>query len=73
MIQKNKIELDDNGHLLLSGFMNLEDVKNIKVNKIYWDWPFETGLTSDQIDENDIIDSSFIRKTYGYANFSYWS
>lgn len=66
----NEIEMDESEKLVLIGAMSLEDVKEIKKNIIYWDWPMETGDTPEQIAENDIIDSEFLRKNYENENFS---
>lgn len=57
-----EILVEDN-KLALNGFMSLEDVKEIRVEKIYWDWPFQTGETEEEQLENDLIDTEFLGKT----------
>ena len=63
----NEIQLDNNGRLVLSKFLSLDDVKNIQSNIIYWNWPLETGTTQAEIDYNDGLDSQFIGKTLTMA------
>ena len=57
-----EILVEDN-KIALNGFMSLEDVKEIRVEKIYWEWPFQTGETEDEQLENDLIDTEFLGKT----------
>lgn len=45
-----EIEIVDN-KFQIKGFMSLEDVKEIRTEKIYWDWPYENG--DDITDTND--------------------
>lgn len=56
-----EILVEDN-KLILEGFMSLEDVEEIRIEKIYWDWPYETGGTDEEKLANDIIDSEFLGK-----------
>ena len=58
----DEILLEDN-ILTLNGFMSLEDVKEVKVEKIYWEWPYQTGETEEEQLENDLLDSEFLGKT----------
>ena len=39
------------------GYMLLKDVNTIKTEEIYWEWPYETGITEEEIEENDIKDT----------------
>lgn len=57
-----EIEVTDD-IISLSGFMSLEDVDEIKVEKIYWEWPFETGESEEEILANDLVDAEFLGKT----------
>lgn len=45
-----EISVIDN-KLTLDGYMSLEDVKEIRTETIYWDWPYENG--DDVTDTND--------------------
>lgn len=43
-----------NSKFIISGYMNLEDVKTIKEVKVYWEWPYQTGsAAADLIDTED--------------------
>ncbi|MBE5805281.1 MAG: hypothetical protein E7313_00965 [Clostridiales bacterium] len=44
------------------GYMNLNEV-GVKTEKIYWEWPFETGSTAELIEKNDAIDIQDSEKT----------
>lgn len=39
------------------GFMSLEDVKEVRTEHIYWEWPYESGATDEEIQSNDVIDT----------------
>jgi len=58
-LDENKSEeiVVNNNILTKAGYMSLEDVENIRTETIYWDWPFETGNTEQEIINNDIIDT----------------
>lgn len=47
----NKIKIED--------FIGLNDVKN-QVKTVYWQWKYETGVSQDEIDANDVLDSKWI-------------
>ena len=57
-----ELVVENDKYLAFKGFMSLEDEK-IKEQNVYWEWPLETGVTEEEIDENDLIDSSFMKKT----------
>ncbi|MBO5349919.1 MAG: hypothetical protein J6A89_08930 [Clostridia bacterium] len=57
-----EIEVQNN-QFILQGFMDLEDVKEIKTITIYWDWPYRTGSNNNEIAENDRIDTEDVGKT----------
>lgn len=40
-----------------TGFMSLEDVKEVRTETIYWDWQYITGTTEEEIEANDEIDT----------------
>jgi len=58
-LDENKSEelVVDNSILIKEGYMSLEDVKEIRTETIYWDWPFETGSTEQEIIENNVKDT----------------
>ena len=64
---QNEITLDNNGRLVLSEFLSLTDVNYIQPNIIYWNWPLETGNTTQEIEQNDLLDSQFIGRTLTMA------
>ena len=37
--------MDENGVIIINGFIPVSEVDNIKYVRIYWDWPLETGNT----------------------------
>ena len=41
--QKTQEILVENNEFSIKGFMSLEDVKEIRTEKIYWDWPYENN------------------------------
>ena len=43
--------LVENGKLTVEGFMDLEDVKEIRYVTLYWNWPYESG--SDETDTSE--------------------
>lgn len=45
-----------NNSFSITGFMSLEDTKDIKTVTVYWDWPYETG-TGNELVGNDEIDT----------------
>ena len=51
-----------NNAFSIKGFMSLEDVKDIKIVTVYWDWPYETGAGNEVV-ENDVIDTEDASKT----------
>lgn len=51
-----------NNEFTVKGFMSLEDVKEIRIEKIYWEWPYETG-TGNKVVDNDVIDTEDAAKT----------
>lgn len=61
-----EIEIVD-GKLVRTGFMSLEDVKEIKTETIYWNWPYVTGQTAEEQDANDDIDTLDAGKTMTMA------
>ncbi|MBE5806400.1 MAG: hypothetical protein E7313_06850 [Clostridiales bacterium] len=44
------------------GYMKLNEV-GARTETIYWEWPFETGSTTETINKNDIIDTEDSEKT----------
>lgn len=41
------------------GYMTLEEVNEIRIEKIYWEWPYETGEDILEIEENDKVDTEY--------------
>ncbi len=60
----SELELKDNA-MQVSGFLSLDDIQNIVTRKVYWDWKYETGNTTEEIEKNDIIDSEDMGKNFG--------
>ena len=48
---------ETDGTLNISGSIALEDVNTPLTKTIYWQWPYETGKTSNEIDKNDETDT----------------
>ena len=48
---------ETDGTLNISGSIALEDVNTPLTKTIYWQWPYETGNTSNEIDKNDETDT----------------
>ena len=46
-----------NGTVTKTGYMTLEEVNEIRTEKIYWEWPYETGETDSDIITNDEEDT----------------
>ncbi|MBO5349575.1 MAG: hypothetical protein J6A89_07155 [Clostridia bacterium] len=51
------VEPDTNGIITITGTIPLEDIETVQNKYIYWKWPYETGTTEDEIQENDEIDT----------------
>ncbi len=56
-----------NDKMTIKGFMSLEDVKEIKTETIYWDWPYTTGESNTEIVGNDKKDTQDAGKTVKMA------
>ncbi|MBE5806169.1 MAG: hypothetical protein E7313_05615 [Clostridiales bacterium] len=56
-----EIPVKDN-KLVINGCINLSDAK-VREQKIYWDWPLETGRTKEEVDANDKLDSNSMGNT----------
>lgn len=54
--------VDENGAIIINGFIPLSEVSEVKYIRIYWNWPIETGNTEEEIFKNDIIDTESMRK-----------
>lgn len=54
--------LDDNGVIIINGFIPVSEINDIKYVRIYWDWPLETGNTEEEIFENNLKDSKVMGK-----------
>lgn len=54
--------MDENGVIIINGFIPVSEVDNIKYVRIYWDWPLETGNTEEEIFENNLKDSEMMGK-----------
>ena len=48
---------ETDGTLNIAGSIALEDVNTPLTKTIYWQWPYETGKTSNEIDKNDETDT----------------
>ena len=48
---------ETDGTLNIAGSIALEDVNTPLTKTIYWQWPYETGNTSNEIDKNDETDT----------------
>ena len=48
---------ETDGTLNIAGSIALEDVNTQLTKTIYWQWPYETGKTSNEIDKNDETDT----------------
>ena len=48
---------ETDGTLNIAGSIALEDVNTSLTKTIYWQWPYETGKTSNEIDKNDETDT----------------
>ena len=48
---------ETDGTLNIAGSIALEDVDTPLTKTIYWQWPYETGKTSNEIDKNDETDT----------------
>lgn len=55
---KNRVIVTDN-KIKIEDFIGLNDVKN-QVKTVYWQWKLETGVSQDEIDANDVLDSKWI-------------
>ena len=53
---KNEIE-NTNGKMNVKGTIALEDVNTPLTRTIYWNWPYQTGTTENEIAKNDEIDT----------------
>ena len=53
---------ETDGTLNIAGSIALEDVNTPLTKTIYWQWPYETGKTSNEIDKNDETDTKDSRK-----------
>ena len=56
------IIIENNRYMNFNGFMSLTDNKKIDI-PVYWEWPLETGNTEQEIEDNDVEDTTFIGKT----------
>lgn len=56
------IVIENERYLNLNGFFSLDDNKKRDI-PIYWEWKLESGVTQEEIDANDLIDSEFMGKT----------
>ncbi len=54
--------VENERYLNLNGFFSLTDNKKRDI-PIYWEWKLESGNTQEEIDANDLVDSSFMGKT----------
>jgi len=59
---KTKEMVVDNNILTKTGFMSVEDVKEIRIETIYWEWLFETGSTDKEKQENNEQDTKDANK-----------
>jgi len=52
-----------NNKFIIEKYIDLNNVNTIQTQKIYWEWPFETGKYASDIANNDKIDTSEAGKT----------
>ena len=55
------------GVMNVSGVMSLEEIKTIQTKTIYWKWPYQTGTATNDIVENDKIDTDDSKKSVTMA------
>lgn len=51
---------------VLSGTINADDEERIKIFTIKWDWPYETGNTKEEIEQNDKEDTKDAKEIGNY-------
>lgn len=51
----------------LTGTINANDENKVKILKIYWNWKYETGNTTQEIEENDLIDTQNAKQIRNYT------
>lgn len=51
----------------LTGIISLENPQKIKVIKIQWQWPYETGTNSEEIAASDIVDTQEGKEAKDYT------
>ena len=59
----NELVINETGMINIDGSIALENVNTPVTETIYWNWPYETGTTQEEIDANDIIDTQEMGKT----------
>lgn len=63
-LDENRTEemVTDDNMLTKIGYITVEDNKDIRVETIYWEWPFETGITDEEKQVNNEQDTKDANK-----------